>query len=352
MSIKVVVVTLLVLVRAASGFAPPGSFFSQTTTTTTRQQQQQQQRRLPHQQHALRASRPRDPVVEDDDVPSPVSSRRMALVTALTTITALSSSAAPAQAYYDKNYPQELESDEEGSLQDGRARRKTQVMAQEAERTAVVTLGPLYKPASAAIWGAALWLLAGSRSNPVATPLANVLYNAEQEKWLQDRNDGLFAALPLPMLFVLALVFCAFGFGADTLIVALADGDRNISLQLAGVSLISGASLELGRIASGEKAPTRDEADRDGQLIEEFEEFAQNRLVAGGNCHRNDVVRAFRRYFAKYRQADSEEYPLTDLEIERLLKRWTKTTSPNEVETTSSGFIYGLSINKDADVFV
>lgn len=349
MSVKVVVVTLLVWVGTASGFAPPGSFFSQTTTTTTRQQQQ---RRLPHQQHALRASRPRDPLVKDDDVPSPVLSRRMALVTALTTVTALSSSTAPARAYYDKNYPQELESDEEGALQDGRARRKTQVMAQEAERTAAVTLGPLYKPASALFWGTALWLLSGSRSNPVATPLANVLYNAEQEKWLQDRNDGLFAALPLPFLFVLALVFCAFGYGADTLIVALADGDRNISLQLAGVSLISGASLELGRIASGEKAPTRDEADRDGQLIEEFAEFAQNRLVAGGNCHRNDVVRAFRRYFAKYRQADSEEYPLTDLEIERLLKRWTKTTSPNEVEMTSAGFIYGLSINKDADVFV
>ena len=223
-------------------------------------------------------------------------------------------------------------------------------MEQEASRTAAVTLGPVYKPFSSLLWGAALWLLSGSRSNPVATPLANALYNEKEEKWLQDRNDGLFADLPLPLLLVLAVVFTAVGFGADSLIVALADGDRNISLQLAGVSLISGASLELGRIASGEKAPTRDEADRDDQLAAEFAEFAERRLVPGGNCHRTEVVRAFRRYFAKYRQADSEEYPLTDLEIERLLKSWTA-SSPN-VEMTSGGFYYGLSINKDADVFV
>ena len=257
-------------------------------------------------------------------------------------------SPSPANAYYAKDYPEELVSVDGGLY--GRARKKEQVLAQEAEKTAAVTLGPTYKPFSAALWGSALWFLSGSRSNPVATPLANVLYNEKKEKWLKDRNDGLFADLPLPFLVVLAVVFVGIGWGADELVVLLADGDRNISLQLAGVSLISGASLELGRIASGEKAPTRDEADRGGQLWQEFNEFAEKRLAPGGNCHRSDVVAAFRRFYGKYRQSDSEEFPLTDLEIERLLKAWSRVSIPN-VETTSSGFYYGIQINKDADVF-
>ena len=273
--------------------------------------------------------------------------RKAFLFTAASTFASFSTK--PANAYYDKNYPEELVSVD--SALDGRTRKKNQVMAQEAERTAAVTLGPQYKPLSTGLWGSALFFLSGSRSTPFATPLANLLYNPQEESWLKDRNDGLFADLPIPFLMVLGVVFVALGWGADSAIVALADGDRNISLQLAGVSLIGGASLELGRIASGEKAPTRDESDRTGQLVEEFEEFATKRLTPGGNCHRKDVVAAFRRYFAKYRQSDSEEYPLTDLEIERLLKEFTKARYPN-VERTSAGFYYGIQINRDADVFV
>ena len=57
---------------------------------------------------------------------------------------------------------------------------------------------------------------------------------------------------------------------------------------------------------------TKDENDRAVQLEDEFEEFAEKRLKLGGNCHKSDVVKSFRRYFAKYRQADSEQYPLTE----------------------------------------
>ena len=88
--------------------------------------------------------------------------------------------------------------------------------------------------------------------------------------------------------------------------------------------MISGASLELGRLASGEKGPTRQEFDRSSLLRQEFEDFAASRLKLGGNCHRNDVVRAFRRFYGKYRQEESVEYPLTNLEIERLLREWNR----------------------------
>lgn len=201
-------------------------------------------------------------------------------------------------------------------------------------------------------WGAALWLLSGSRSNPLATPLANLLYDPKDEKWLRDRNDGLFAAPPTEFLFILSFVFASLGVVTQFLLLQLAEGDSDVCLQLAGVSLIGGATLELGRIASGEKRETREEADRSNQLREEFAEFAQNRLVEGGNCHRRDIVSAFRRYFAKYRRSDNEEYALTDLEIEQLLRSWNRIENQGRAEMTSSGFYYGIQINKDADAFV
>lgn len=147
-----------------------------------------------------------------------------------------------------------------------------------------------------AIWAAALWLLAGSRSNPLVTPVANILYDGKEKQWLKDRNEGLFAPLPPGLLFLMGLVFLALGVVADRSILLLADGDKDICLQLAGVSLIGGASLELGRIASGEKDVTREEDERDSMLRQEFAEFAQRRLVPGGNVHRSEIAAAFRRF--------------------------------------------------------
>lgn len=165
------------------------------------------------------------------------------------------------------------------------------------------------------VWAGALWLLAGSRSNPLVTPVANVLYDEKEEQWLKDRNDGLFANLPGSFLALMGLIFLALGVVADRSILLLADGDKDICLQLAGVSLISGASLELGRIASGEKDATRAEDERDSMLQQEFAEFAERRLVPGGrgaNVHRSEIAAAFRRFNAKYR-VENDEYPLTDL---------------------------------------
>ena len=111
------------------------------------------------------------------------------------------------------------------------------------------------------------------------------------------------------------------------------------------------ATVSFGRIASGDKRMTRDELDRAVELKQEFEEFAEQRLLLTGNCHKSDVVKSFRRFHAKYRQADSEEYPLADLEIERLLRAWNQVNNQGKAEMTSSGFYYGISINTDADVF-
>ena len=198
------------------------------------------------------------------------------------------------------------------------------------------------------VWAVALWLLSGSRSNPIVTPLGNAIYDEEKEPWLKDRNVGLFAPLPAGFLLLMGLVFILFGVITDRAIVFLAEGDSSATLQLAGVALIGGGALELGRIAGGEKGETREENERATLLGNEFNEFAGKRLKRGGNCHRSEVVGAFRRYFAKYRY-ENEEYPLSDLEIERLIREWNREEGNDSM--SSAGFFTGLQINDQADAF-
>lgn len=284
---------------------------------------------------------------------------RRKVFTVLSTIAAgaLSTGTAEPANAFDKTFPAELtETDRQpitmGSRLSSKQRATFAAATAEANRSNLQNFNLRNDLGPSLAWGAALWLLSGSRSNPLATPLANLLYDEKEEEWLRDRNDGLFAALPFEFLFILGWVFACLGVVAQFLLLQLAEGDSAVCLQLAGVSLIGGATLELGRIASGEKGETREENDRSTQLREEFADFARNRLTPGGNCHRTDIVAAFRRYFAKYRQPDSEDYPLTDLEIEQLVRSWNQFENGGRAEMTSAGFYYGIQINKVADAFV
>jgi len=203
-----------------------------------------------------------------------------------------------------------------------------------------------------AVWGGALWLLSGSRSNPLVRPLANALYDVNKKKgaWVKDRNDGLFAPFPAAFTLVMGVVFLTLGVFTDRALLFVAEGNSSLVLQLAGVSLIGGASIELGRIASGEKMITRDDSERDEALANEFEEFAAKKLVygQGGSVHRSEVTLAFRRTFAKYR-VENDDYPLGDLEIERLLRSWNKRNG-NLESISSSGFLKNVKINAEAEI--
>ena len=247
-------------------------------------------------------------------------------------------------------YPLELRApsniDDVRNADNRRIRKINEINQQQMNQREQLSSNPIF---GSVLWGVALWVLSGSRSNPIATPLANLIYDAKKETWLQDRNDGLFADLPWEYFIILGIVFLMIGFGADQFVNAISDGDATISLQLAGVSLIGGASLELGRISSGLKKPTRTESDRSEQLEAEFTDFASNRLQSGGNCHRNEVVQAFRRYYAKYRQAENPDYPLSDLEIEQLLRTYCRAKG---VDMSPAGFYSGIQINTNADAFV
>jgi len=271
---------------------------------------------------------------------------------------------------YEQSYPIELESiaagDGENSsnslskLKEERlSNKKAKVAATQSElRNDPLGLHSSFLSASfgptvagSLTWGLALWLATGSRSNPVVKPLGNALYDAQEETWLADRNDGYFAEPPAAFLALLLGVFVVLGVLADRAVYFLADGDADVSLALAGVSAIAGAVWEVGRLAAEEKAPTRREYEREALLSREFADFAARRLLVGtGSCHRSEVIRAFRRYNPKYRRADDERYPLPDIQIERLLRAWNRELGSRN-EMSSAGFFAGITVDSAADAF-
>jgi len=211
---------------------------------------------------------------------------------------------------------------------------------------------------SSAVWGSALWLLTGSSSNPLVQPLANVIYSTNADdidqqqqppQWLKDRNEGLFSPLPITFLLLIGSVFAVLGVLANISVLFLS-GDDNItaSLQLASVSLIGGGALELGRIATGEKQTTRNEQERETLLQQEFATFAEKRLIEGSNCHKSDVIKSFRRYYAKYRVEDLNV--LSNLEVERIARQWNRQQGYEEM--TSVGFFKSFQIDAEAEAYL
>eukprot|EP00978_Attheya_sp_CCMP212_P012446 scaffold31080_cov45-Attheya_sp.AAC.1 len=297
---------------------------------------------------------------DDATDPSSKNARRLFLATMLSSTVAFGpanpmnpAGTKPASAY-EKLFPESLEVEGGRDLATLRGERIAAEKSKAKKSMNDLSTEPLILRSTkdvigTVVWAGALWLLSGSRSNPVVTPLANVVYDQEEQQWLKDRNEGLFAPLPIGFLAVLGMVFLAFGVVADRAILLLAEGDSGLSLELAGVSLIGGAALELGRVASGEKLQNRADNDRDELLAKEFAEFAASRIIPGGNCHRSEVTRAFRRYYAKYRQADNPDYPLVDIEIERLLRAWNRHMDNEDM--SQAGFFTGIQINDQADVF-
>ena len=85
-------------------------------------------------------------------------------------------------------------------------------------------------------------------------------------------------------------------------------------------------------------------------LEDEFSAFADRRLLAKktGNVHRSEIVSAFRRFNPKYR-VDNEQYPLTDLEIERMARSWAKARGLEGMSAV--GYFKGVIINQQADAF-
>mmetsp|Transcript_7477 Transcript_7477/g.16222 ORF Transcript_7477/g.16222 Transcript_7477/m.16222 type:complete len:412 (-) Transcript_7477:101-1336(-) len=214
------------------------------------------------------------------------------------------------------------------------------------------------------VWGTALWFLSGSRSNPLVAPLANLLYGdgenedgkKVEEDWLKDRNLGLYSDLPPAFLLSIGVIFLWLGVALDRLALFVTEGDSGLCLELGGIAMIWGAFFEIGRIASGKKSVTREDYDRGEVLYNEFDEFANARLVCGNKSegyfvHRSRVIGAFRRFNPKYRTAENDQYPLADIEIERLMRAWARRPENGSIEMSGAGYFQGVGIDEKSDIF-
>ena len=309
---------------------------------------------------------------------------------ATTTAVAMATSSQPMANAYERTYPNELKStidtnEVENSsnsltkLKEERISKKRALVDATRQELRDDPLGLdifsntnfITTIAGATAWSIALWFASGSSSNPLVAPVANVIYSSKdytddetgatrsQNSWLTDRNEGYDSKIPLTLLTLLSIVYLLFGILIDRAVYFfVTDGDADVSLQLGGVCAITAAVYEIGRLAAKEKPVTRMEYDRDVELYDEFRDFASKRIIIKSTststttCHRSDVISAFRRYNPKYRRADTSDtqYSLSDIEIERILKRWNREYGSG-INMSSAGFFQGISIDNGADVF-
>jgi hypothetical protein len=176
------------------------------------------------------------------------------LVATTAGILSSSISSQPSNAF-DKTFPLELTDADDKTRPVVMARANSQQRKQKAEQAkkkmnqnlSNFNLKDDILPSMA--WGLALFFVSGSRNSPVATPLANLIYDEKNEKWLQDRNAGLFGSPPLPFLFLLSFLFLCMGLLTQFILLQLSEGDSGVCGDLAGVSVIGSGFFEIGRIA-------------------------------------------------------------------------------------------------------
>ena len=118
-----------------------------------------------------------------------------------------------------------------------------------------------------------------------------------EAQWLRDRREELAASAPLAIRALVFVIFAAAALPVGRLLQLVVE-DQNFVVSTGICACIGGGFLELIR----EPLPTREERDTDRKLLDEFVAFASERMVPGGRCHENDIVREFRLFYPRYRR--------------------------------------------------
>ena len=118
-----------------------------------------------------------------------------------------------------------------------------------------------------------------------------------EAQWLRDRREELAASAPLAIRALVFVVFAAAALPVGRLLQLVVE-DQNFVVSTGICACIGGGFLELIR----EPLPTREQRDTDRKLLDEFVAFASERMVPGGRCHENDIVREFRLFYPRYRR--------------------------------------------------
>jgi len=162
-------------------------------------------------------------------------------------------------------------------------------------------------------------------------------------QWLRDRREKLAASAPLAIRALVFFIFAAAGLPVGR-VLQLVFEDQNFVVSIGICACIGGGFLELIR----EPLPTREERDTDRKLLDEFLAFASQRVLPGGRCHQNDIVREFRLFYPRYRRRDmgrsKDGVNLSDDKIGDLVSSWNREVG-GPGQRTPSGYWKGISVN-------
>lgn len=220
---------------------------------------------------------------------------------------------------------------------------------------AAVALPPeLVSGWTAALLGVALylgpdWILAPLgldtqlRPGRAATAALGRLVDADSA-FARDSAAGFAADAPLPLEAATWALFLVLGFLTENACVAALGSSTTYVAAWAASIVLAASVYEVGRGSPG----TRDEVAAEDSLAAAFEDFAESRFEFAGAAATNtiEIVRAFRRATAKYRNAEGSG--VSDVEIERLAKKWWRR---RQGAVTSSGFLKGIKLKTEADIF-
>lgn len=174
--------------------------------------------------------------------------------------------------------------------------------------------------------------------------------------WLEDRAEGLAAPAPPVVRATTAALFASAGFLLERLLSSA--GSEQAALYLGASTCIWGGLYEVAR----PKLKTRDERELEATRQAEFLAFAEAKLRYSDRTtdtvHETEVVRAFRRYYPKYRA----DRGVSDKELFDLMRVWMSVPrrqllpggaigAPRMMTTRSkAGYYSSLTLTQDPDV--
>lgn len=139
------------------------------------------------------------------------------------------------------------------------------------------------------------------------------------DQWLKDRKENLAAEAPLKVRLLVVLPFLFAGLLVERLLV-LAVEDQFFVTSVGFIGVFGGLFLDYLR----PKLLTRAEQER----VEEFVVFSNERLQLGGLSPEEDIIKAFREFYPRYRFPDMSStidgVSVSDAEIVDVIKQWNK----------------------------
>ena len=162
--------------------------------------------------------------------------------------------------------------------------------------------------------------------------------------FLVERAAGYAAEPPLVLKAATAACYAVLGGALEKLLVDALGSSTAFVGAWAVSAAFAGTIYEIGR----PQPLSREKFEEVDGFETAFETFAEKRLDFSSTTAATntiEIIRAFRRTTAKYRNADSS---VADVQIERLAKRWWRQRGG---VVTSTGFLKGVALRPEADVF-